>query len=53
LLGDALQFVIIKIHEFCSHVVDVVILDNMVDIKANVCDAKLEKLTICMKHQML
>jgi hypothetical protein len=53
LLGDALQFVIIKIHEFCNYVVDLVVLDNMADPKANVCGAKLKNLTICMKHQML
>jgi predicted Na+-dependent transporter len=53
LLGDALQFVIIKIHEFCNYVVDVVVLDNMANPKANVCDVKLEKLTIHMKRQML
>lgn len=43
LLGDALQFVIIKIHEFCNYVVDVVVLDNMADPKANVWDAKFKK----------
>jgi hypothetical protein len=44
LLGDALQFVIIKIHEFCNYVVDLVVLDNMADPKANVCDAKFKKI---------
>lgn len=53
LLGDALQFVIIKIHEFCNYVVDLVVLDNMANPKANVCDAELKNLTIHMKHQML
>ncbi len=53
LLGDALQFFIIKIHEFCNYVVDVVVLDNMADPKANVCDAKFKIITICMEHQML
>ncbi len=53
LLGDALQFIIIKIHEFCNYVVDVVVLDNMADPKANGCDVELRKLTIRMKRQML
>jgi len=53
LLGGVLQFVIIKIHEFYNYVVDVVVLDNMADPKANVCDAEFKKLTICMKRQML
>jgi hypothetical protein len=41
LFGDALQFVITKIHEFSNYVVDVVVLDNMANPKANVCDVEL------------
>jgi hypothetical protein len=49
LLKDALQFVITKAHEFRDDVVNLVVLDNMGDLEANVFDAKLAKLTVRRK----
>lgn len=53
LLGDALQFIITKACEFRDDVVNLVVLDSMGHLEANVFDAKVTKFTIHMKHQTL
>jgi hypothetical protein len=53
LLGDALQFILTKACEFHDNVVNLVVPNNMVHLKANVFGAKLTIFTIHMKHQTL
>ncbi len=48
-----MNFIATKTHEFHDEVVNVVIVDNMGDLEANVFDSKLAKVMIHMKHQML
>lgn len=42
-----------KTHEICDELGNLVVPNNLVDLEANVFDAKLEEFTICMKHQIL
>jgi hypothetical protein len=50
LFGDVLQFVISKTCEVCDELANVVILNNLGDLKVNAFGATLIKLVIHMKH---
>jgi hypothetical protein len=53
LLGEALHFVITKMHEMRDEVANVVVYDNMGDLEVNLFDVVLEELMVCMKCQVL
>ncbi len=52
LLGDTLQFIIFTCHELCDEIAHKIVLDSLVDIDAIIFYTMLEKLQICMKHQI-
>jgi hypothetical protein len=52
-IGDTLHLVITKTYKFCGEIYNVIVPNNMGDLETNFFNAKLTKLAICMKHQLL
>jgi hypothetical protein len=53
LFGDTLQFIISTCRELRDEIVHYIVFDNLVDLDVIIFYAKLEKLQICMKFQIL